>query len=97
MLTAVFVKRILTLINQIQHADDATLPLRDKQSLKAALKWINSFGSGMSLNIDKKECMLLGDLKGTENTIHGTTKETNAMSTLEFFTTVYLGQWNFHV
>lgn len=60
-------------IKLIQHADDATLPLRDKQSLKAALKCINSFGtiSGMSLNIDKTECMLLGDLKGTENTIHG--------------------------
>lgn len=60
-------------IKLIQHADDATLPLRDKQSLKAALKCINNFGtiSGMSLNIDKTDCMLLGDLKGTENTIHG--------------------------
>lgn len=95
MLTAVFVKRILTLINQIQHAVDTTLPLRDKQLLKAALKCIKSFGtiSGRSLNIDKKECILLCDLKGTENTIHGTTIEAiNAMSTPEFFTRAYLGQ-----
>lgn len=32
-------------IKLIQHADDAILPLKDKQSLKAAVKYKNSFGT----------------------------------------------------
>lgn len=79
----------------IQQADGATLPLRDKQSLKAVLKCITVFDtvSGISISIEETEYMLLDDLKGTENTIHGTTIEAiNAMSTPEFFTRAYLGQ-----
>lgn len=57
----------------IQQADGATLPLRDKQSLKAVLKCITVFDtvSGISISIEETEYMLLDDLKGTENTIHG--------------------------
>ena len=56
-------------IKIIQHADDATMPLADVESVENAIRIIEEFGtvSGMSLNIDKTECLLMGSLKiGTE-------------------------------
>ena len=54
-------------IKMIQHADDATLILRNENSLKTALTCIKNFGyiSGLTfkLNINKTECILLGNLK----------------------------------
>ena len=42
-------------IKMIQHADDATLTLRNENLLKTALTYIKNFGyiSGLTLNINK--------------------------------------------
>ena len=60
-------------IKMIQHADDATLILRNENSLKTALTCIKNFGyiSGLTLNINKTECILLGNLKDMYNELHG--------------------------
>ena len=60
-------------IKIIQHADDATMPLADVESVENAVKIIEEFGSvsGMSLNIDKTECLLLGSLKNRYRNIFG--------------------------
>ena len=60
-------------IKIIQHSDDATMPLADVESVENAVKIIEEFGSvsGMSLNIDKTECLLLGSLKNRYRNIFG--------------------------
>ena len=60
-------------IKMIQHADDATLRLRKENSLKTALTCIKNFGyiSGLTLNIKKTECIVLGNLKDMYNELHG--------------------------
>ena len=60
-------------IKMIQHADDATLILRNENSLKTALTCIKNFGYrfGLTLNINKTECILLGNLKDMYYELHG--------------------------
>ena len=60
-------------IKIIQHADDATMPLADVESVENAIRIIEEFGtvSGMSLNIDKTECLLMGSLKNRYRNIAG--------------------------
>ena len=60
-------------INIIQHADDCTLPVKDKDSLKEAIITIENFSkhSGLILNTNKTECLLLGSLKDTATEILG--------------------------
>ena len=52
----------------LQYADDATLPLDGYQSLNNALSVINEFGdfSGLRLNMDKTEAIILGPLVNVE-------------------------------
>ena len=49
------------------------MPLADVESVENAVKIIEEFGSvsGMSLNIDKTECLLLGSLKNRYRNIFG--------------------------
>ena len=57
----------------IQYADDTTLTLGDKQSLKSSIKMVKNFEtvSGLELNIDKCEGMWLGQLKNNSDTFEG--------------------------
>jgi hypothetical protein len=52
-------------IKIVQHADDCTLPLKDKPSMNNALDIINKFSSvsGMLLNTSKSESIVMGNLK----------------------------------
>ena len=52
-------------IKCLQHADDSTFPIKDKDSLYNAIELIKNFGavSGTKLNISKTECILFGKLK----------------------------------
>ena len=60
-------------IKIIQHADDGTMPLADIQSVENAIKVIEEFGtvSGMSLNLEKTECLLMGSLRNKWESISG--------------------------
>ena len=62
-------------IKMVQHADDTTLTLNDTDSLLHALNTIESFSkvSGLQLHIGKTAGILLGNLRDTENKIHGVT------------------------
>ena len=57
----------------IQYADDTTLTLSDKQSVKNSIKMVKNFEtvSGLELNIDKCEGMWLGQLKNNSDTFEG--------------------------
>lgn len=60
-------------IINIQHADDLTLALKDKNSLDLSLKIINEFcnHAGSKININMTECILLGGLKDMFDKING--------------------------
>ena len=62
-----------TEIKLLQHADDASLPLANIESMENAIDIINKFSrsSGMKLNITKTEAILLGPLKNKYNTLYG--------------------------
>ena len=55
-------------IKIVQHADDSTLLLRDKNSIKIAIQSINEFTkiTGLKLNINKTEGIWTGSLKNSE-------------------------------
>ena len=71
----------------IQHADDCTLPLKDKKSLKVVIHEIEIFSkfSGMKLNLSKTECILLGHLKGRYKKIEGVTVNESCVKTLGIY------------
>lgn len=58
---------------RIQHADDLTLFLRNREYLKEVLKTIKVFSkpAGCKPNIDTTECVLTGHLKICKNDIFG--------------------------
>ena len=62
-----------TEIKLLQHADDASLPLANIESMENAIDIINKFckSSGMKLNIEKTEAILVGPLKNKYNSLYG--------------------------
>ena len=74
-------------IKLIQHADDATLTLHDKKSLELAITCIKKFGdvSGLTLNVSKTECILLGNLKDTAHNVHGINVNTDCIKVLGIY------------
>ena len=60
-------------IKMIQHTDAVALILRNEKSLKTVLTCIKNFGfiAGFAININKTECILLGNLKDMYNELHG--------------------------
>lgn len=65
------IKEMKQEIKIVQHADDCTIPIKNEKSLQIALNTIDIFckHSGLKLNKDKTECLLLGKLKGTKKEI----------------------------
>ena len=49
-------------IQNVQHADDLTMALKDIDSLKNTIETVNNFcmHAGSKINIRKTECILLG-------------------------------------
>ena len=61
-------------IKILQHADDCTIPTKDSDSIKHIKDTVNEFCkySGVKLNIEKTEVILLGNLKRYDkDEIHG--------------------------
>ena len=74
-------------IQILQHADDTTLPLADETSVKNAIEVVNMFSyvSGMTLNIDKTECILLSPLKDRYDKLHGVRMTNSAVKILGIY------------
>jgi pyruvate/oxaloacetate carboxyltransferase len=74
-------------IKLIQHADDDTVALRDKRSLEQAIACIKKFGdtSGLIMNINKTECILLGNLKNKTHNLHGIEVNTDCIKVLGIY------------
>ncbi len=62
-----------TELKVVQHADDSTLLLSSKESVKIAVRKIDEFTSvsGLKLNINKTEGIWIGTYKGSENIYEG--------------------------
>ena len=74
-------------IKNIQHADDLSVALRDEKSLKNAIDTIQEFCShaGSKINLDKTECILLGQLKGLYNELYGVKVSKKAIKVLGIY------------
>ena len=74
-------------IKNIQHADDLTVALRDEMSMKNTIDTINEFclHAGSKVNLAKTECILLGNLKGLYNGIHGVNVSIKAIKVLGIY------------
>ena len=72
-----------------QYADDATLILKDMTSIDYAIRCISEFGelSGLRLNIQKTEGILLGSLKNSKKSVSGISFTNKAVRCLG----VYIG------
>ena len=71
----------------LQHADDCTLPVKNAESLRAAILIIKNFGkvSGTKLNIEKTEGILLGPLKNSLEYIDGIRMTNDSVKSLGIF------------
>ena len=82
------IKMVENEIKIVQHADDCTLPLKDKISMNNALDVINNISSvsGMRLNTSKSESIVMGNLKHryTDN-ICGITINSSCVKTLGIY------------
>ena len=78
-------------IKILQHAD-TTLTLADKNSVKNAIEVVNMFSSvsGIKLNIDKTEGILLGPLKDRYDKLHGVRMTNSAVKTLGIYISVMM-------
>ena len=74
-------------VKNIQHADDLTVALRDERSMKNTIDTINEFclHAGSKVNLAKTECILLGNLKGLYNEIHGVNVSIKAIKVLGIY------------
>ena len=74
-------------IKILQHADDCTIPMKDKESSQKVLNTIDNFSklSGLKLNKDKTECLLLGKLKGTLKEILNLKVNENSIKSLGIY------------
>ena len=76
-------------IKSVQHADDLTL--RNINAIGHAVETIDIFckHAGSKINIDKIECILLGNLKGMYNNINGINVNTTVIKCLG----IYIGHY----
>ena len=76
-------------LKYVQHADDLTLMLKDELSVSKALEIVNSFcgHAGSKLNLQKTECILLGNLKNKYDKTDGIKVTNSAVKCLG----IYLG------
>ena len=74
-------------IKSVQHADDLTLALKNINAIGHAVETIDIFckHAGSKINIDKTECILLGNLKGMYNNINGINVNTTVIKCLGIY------------
>ena len=74
-------------IKSVQHADDLTLALKNIKSVENAVETIDVFcrHAGSKININKTECILLGNLKGRFENIHGIKVNTTVIKCLGIY------------
>ena len=74
-------------IKSVQHADDLTLALRNINAIGHAVETIDIFckHAGYKINIDKTECILLGNLKGMYKNINGINVYTTVIKCLGIY------------
>ena len=74
-------------IKSVQHADDLTLAFKNINAIWHAVETIDIFckHAGSKINIDKTECILLGNLKGMYNNINGINVNTTVIKCLGIY------------
>ena len=74
-------------IKSVQHADDLILALKNIVSVEHAVETIDVFcrHAGSKININKTECILMGNLAGKYDNIQGINVNTNVLKCLGIY------------